>query len=279
MQLNRHKSEEQMGTEFCRRMSESASTAQIAMASSSASVVRNMLLATLPDAEFALLRPHLKLVRLRRNAILHDVLSCPQRVYFIESGLISRVVSMARDGGAIEVACIGRHGFIGVSVVLGTIQAIQSTVVQMPGIAQEIRAERLRLILAERPAIKEHLLKYVQLLMTLKAQVALCNAKHEIPERVARWLLRAQELCDSDELPVTHAQIASALGVRRASVSHVLADMGAGGLVACARGSLRIRDTAGLRRRACECHRVVQDRLRMFCDLPQHAHDLPELLP
>lgn len=258
-------------------MSEIASTA--AVLPSSSFVVRNMLLATLPDAEFAQLRPHLKLVRLRRNAILHDALCCPQTVYFIESGLISRVVRMARDGGAVEVASIGRHGFIGVSVVLGTMQAIQRTVVLVPGVALTIEAERLRLILAERPAIKEHLLKYVQLLMTLKAQVALCNARHEIPERVARWLVRAHELCDSDELPVTHDLIATALGVRRPGVSHVLADMEAGGLIACGRGSLRIRDAAGLQQRACDCHRVVRDRFRTFFDMPQHDHALPGLLP
>ncbi len=256
-------------------MSETASTARVAVLSTSAPVVRNMLLATLPEAEFALLRPHLKLVRLRRNAILHDALCCPQKVYFIESGIVSRVVRMARDGGAVEVASIGRHGFVGVSVVLGTMQAIQRSIVLVQGTALTIEAEQLRLILVERPAIKEHLLKYIQLLMTLKAQVALCNAKHEIPERVARWLLRAQELCDSDELPITHGLIANALGVRRPGVSRALADMEAGGLIACARGSLRIRDTAGLQRRACECHLVAKDRLRMFCDMPQHAHDLP----
>lgn len=236
-----------------------------------------MVLATLPEAEFALLRPHLKSVPLRRNEILHDAFRCPQMVYFIESGIVSRVVRTAKDGATVEVASVGRCGFVGVSVVLGTMQAIQRTVVLMPGTALAIEADRLRVILAERPAIKEHLLKYVQLLMALKAQIALCNAKHEIPERVARWLLLAQQLSGSEVLPVTHGLIASALGVRRPGVSHALAEMEAGGLVTCARGSLRISDVAGLQRRACECHLVVKDRFRLFCDMPRHAHDLPDL--
>jgi CRP-like cAMP-binding protein len=223
--------------------------------------------------EFALLRPHLKLVQLRRNEILHDAFRCPDAVYFVESGIVSRVVRTARDG-AVEVAGVGRCGFIGVSVVLGTMQAIQRTVVTVPGTALRIGAEQLRQIMVQRPAIKEHLLKYVQLLMALKAQIALCNAKHEIPERVARWLLLAQDLSNSNVLPVTHGLIAGALGVRRPGVSLTLAEFEAAGLIEGSRGSLSIRDLTGLRHRACDCHSVVKDRFRLFSDMPHHAHAL-----
>jgi CRP-like cAMP-binding protein len=239
----------------------------------SSRVVRNVVLATLHETEFALLRPHLTVATLRRNQILNDEFRCPNAVYFIESGIVSRVVRSARDG-AVEVAGVGRCGFIGVSVVLGTMQAIQRTVVTVPGTALRIDAERLRLIMARQPSIKEHLLKYVQLLMALKAQIALCNAKHEIPERVARWLLLAQDLTGADILPVTHGLIAGALGVRRPGVSLALAEFEAAGLVEGTRGSLRILDLTGLRRRACDCHGVVKDRFRLFSDMVHHAHSL-----
>lgn len=239
----------------------------------SSCTVRNVVLATLPEVDFALLRPHLMVTPLRRNEILHDAFRCPDAVYFIESGIVSRVVRTAKDG-AVEVAGVGRSGFIGVSVVLGTMQALQRTVVTVPGTALRIDAERLRLIMTARPAIKEHLLKYVQLLMALKAQIALCNAKHEISERVARWLVLAQDLTGNDVVPVTHGLIAGALGVRRPGVSLALAEFEAAGLVAGTRGSLKIRDLGGLRQRACDCHGVVKDRFRLFCDMPHHAHAL-----
>jgi CRP-like cAMP-binding protein len=235
--------------------------------------VRNVVLATLPEPDFALLRPHLTVAQLRRNEILHDAFRCPHAVYFIESGIVSRVVRTAKDG-AVEVAGVGRCGFIGVSVVLGTMQSIQRTVVTVPGTALRIEAERLRQIMTLRPSIKEHLLKYVQLLMALKAQIALCNAKHDISERVARWLVLAQDLTGNDVLPVTHGLIAGALGVRRPSVSLALADFEAAGLVEGTRGSLNIRDLGGLRQRACDCHGLVKDRFRLFCDMPHHPHAL-----
>jgi CRP-like cAMP-binding protein len=236
-------------------------------------VVRNVVLATLPEVEFALLRPHLKPLALRRNEIIHDTSCCPEAVYFIESGIVSRVLRTAKDG-AVEVASVGRSGFIGVSVVLGTMLAIQRTVVLVPGTALGINAETLRSLMRERPAIKEHLLRYVQLLMVLKGQIALCNAKHEISERLARWLLLAQDMIESDVLPVTHGLIAGALGVRRAGISNALADLEAEGVLEGARGSLRILDLDGLRRHACACHSVVKDRFRLFCDMPHHAHTI-----
>jgi CRP-like cAMP-binding protein len=110
--------------------------------------------------------------------------------------------------------------------------------------------------------------------MSLKAQIALCNAKHEISERLARWLLLAQDMVESDVLPVTHGLIADALGVRRPGVSNALAELEARGVLEGTRGSLRICDVDGLRRSACECHSIVNDRFRLFCDMPHHMHTL-----
>ena len=231
------------------------------------------MLATLSEADFAALRPHLKMVRLRRNEIVHDAFRCPNMVYFIESGIVSRVVRSAKDG-SVEVASVGRYGFVGVSVVLGTMLAIQRTVVLVPGAALGIEAETLRAVMAERPSIKEHLLKYVQLLMAQQAQIALCPAQHEISERLARWLLLSRDMVESDVLPVTHGLIAGALGVRRAGVSIALAGLEARGVIVGTRGSLRICDPDGLQRSACDCHHVVRDRFRLFCDMPHHAHTL-----
>ena len=233
--------------------------------------VRNTVLATLPEAEFELFRRHLNVVPLKRNAILQDALRAPDAAYFIESGVVSRVVSTVRDG-PVEVAVVGKFGFVGVSLVLGTMQTIQRSVVRVPGYALRIEAAAFRDILQQSPATREHLLRYVQVLMAINAQIALCNARHEIGERVARWILLAQERIESDVVPVTHGMIASALGVRRPSVSKALAELDAKGIIEGARGAIRIRDIDGLRRNACECEGILRDRFRVFRDMPQHQH-------
>lgn len=95
------------------------------------SSVQNAILATLPEAEFGLFRPHLKPVPLKRNEILQEALRYPDAAYFIESGVVSRVVRTVRDG-PVEVAVVGKFGFVGVSLVLGTMQTIQRSVVRVP---------------------------------------------------------------------------------------------------------------------------------------------------
>lgn len=248
-----------------------ASTNGGAQAGAASATVQNAVLATLPEAEFALLRPHLKPVALKRNEILHDALRYPEAAYFIESGVVSRVARTLKDG-PVEVAVVGRFGFVGVSVVLGTMQTIQRSVVRVPGRALRIDAEVLRNILQQSPRTQEHLLRYVQLLMALKAQIALCNARHEIGQRVARWILLAQDRIGGEVVPVTHGLIASALGVRRPGVSKALAGLEKKGVINGSRGHIRILDIEGLRRGACECEKILRDRFRAFRDMPHHHH-------
>ncbi|MDD1536052.1 Crp/Fnr family transcriptional regulator [Bradyrhizobium sp. WBOS4] len=240
-------------------------------ASAAPFTVQNTVLATLSEAEFALMRPHLKTVPLKRNEILQDALRYPDAAYFIESGVVSRLVRTAKDG-PVEVAVVGKFGFVGVSLVLGTMQTVQRSVVRVPGSALRIEAGAFRNILQQSPAIREHLLRYVQLLIALNAQIALCNARHEISERAARWILLAQDRIGDDRVPVTHGMIASALGVRRPGVSKALSDFQAQGIIEGSRGAIRIRDIAGLRQQACECERIVKDRFRIFRDMPHHHH-------
>src|SRR5690606_38158360 len=104
----------------------------------------------------------------------------------------------------------------------------------------------------ECPAIKDHLLRYVQLLLSQKAQVSLCNAKHDIDKRLARWLLLAHERVEGGELPVTHDLLATMLGVRRPGVTEALAGLEQAGVVTRARGLLRVVDAEALKTRACE---------------------------
>jgi CRP-like cAMP-binding protein len=237
------------------------------------SIVRNKILATLPPELFDKLRPHLKVVELRRRAVINEANRPVDAVYFIESGVISRVARTQEDG-SVEVAMVGKFGFVGVCVLLGTMMALHRTVVQIPGQALRISAGNLQAVMAECPAIKDHMLRYVQLLMNQKGQVSLCNAKHEIDRRLARWLLLAHERVDGAELPVTHDLLATMLGVRRPGVTEALAGLEQAGIVARARGVLRVTDPEALKARVCECYRIIEDRFVAQRTLPHFEHRL-----
>jgi CRP-like cAMP-binding protein len=248
-------------------------TAAAVMSTPAPYTVRNLVLTTLAEAEFELLRPHLSPFELKRNAILHDLNKPVDSVYFIESGMLSRVARTQQDG-PVEVAMVGRFGFVGVGAVLGMSGALLRTVVHVPGLALRIDATELQRIMREAPEIKDHLLRYVQLLMTQKAQVSLCHARHEIDKRVARWMLLARDRLQSDQLPVTHDLMASMLGVRRPGVSEALAALETGQVIRRSRGALHILDADKLQRASCECYKIIHDRFSLLRDMKQHDHAL-----
>ena len=236
-------------------------------------VVQNRFLTTLAPADFEQLRPYLRVVELRRHAVIHDVNKPVDAVYFVESGVVSRVARTQADG-AVEVAMVGHSGLIGLSVILGTNMALHRTVVQIPGQALNISASDLQVVMLKSPAIRDHLLRYVQLLMSQKAQVALCNAKHEIDKRLARWLLLANDRVAGNLLPVTHDLLAMMLGVRRAGVSEALAALEAKGIVAKTRGALKIVNREALKAHGCECYRIIEDRFSWQRAMTQYEHRL-----
>lgn len=81
------------------------------------------------------------------------------------------------------------------------------------------------------------------------AQTAACNRLHEIGQRLARWLLMAQDRVDHGTLPITHDFLATMLGTDRPSVS-----LAAGGL----QKNVEIVNRKRLETFACECYRVIQ---------------------
>lgn len=81
-------------------------------------IVQNRVLACMEPASFERLRPHLQRVALKRRAILQEHNRPIEHVYFIERGVASLFARTQRDG-PVEVATIGRLGFVGVAAVLG----------------------------------------------------------------------------------------------------------------------------------------------------------------
>ncbi|HEY6047705.1 MAG TPA: helix-turn-helix domain-containing protein, partial [Sphingomicrobium sp.] len=89
-------------------------------------------------------------------------------------------------------------------------------------------------------------------------QSVACNAYHSIPERMARWLLHAQDRA-GDRIELTQESLAGLLGVQRTTVNAVIQSLQQDGLVATGRGNVRVTDRAGLKRRSCECYQRLED--------------------
>jgi len=223
--------------------------------------LHNRLLAALPPASRDVLWPDLEPISLPASSMLSASGEAITHAYFIEDGMVSLVQPLS-DGAAIEIAVVGREGFVGFPLLLGSQTAASDAKVQFKGMALRIAAKPLLDAFESSPQIRALLLRYAHALHIQVAQTAACNGRHNVRQRLARWLLAARDRSDSDELTVSHELLSTALGLRRAGVTVALGELRSLGMIANPHGSVRIIERQALELVACECYRYVSDEYR-----------------
>jgi CRP-like cAMP-binding protein len=219
----------------------------------------NRLLAALPPAEYERLRPHLQPMLFTHGQLLQRAGAPIDRVYFVEKGMCS-LVMISEDGVQVEVGVVGNEGMVGAAVVLGDNPPLTESVVQIPGKGCWMPARVLEAEFSHTDTLPGILLRYMQLLMTLTSQTALCNRLHSVEARLAKWLLMSRDRVQSNELELTQEFLAQMLGSRRSGVTIAAGDLRDAGLIDYTRGCITILDEQGLQERACECYSAIQAR-------------------
>jgi CRP-like cAMP-binding protein len=92
------------------------------------------------------------------------------------------------------------------------------------------------------------LLRYVHSFMTQTTQTALANGRSKIEERLARWLLMADDRIDGGEVRLTHEFLGVMLGVQRPGVTIALQELERRGFIGHKRGLITILDRAALQK-------------------------------
>ena len=238
-------------------------------------IVKNRVLASLNPASFRRLAPHLTRVPLARRSVLQDHFHRIEHVHFIERGVAS-LYARTRADGPVEVAMVGPFGFVGVAAILGLARSPHRCLMQVPGEALRIAVSDLEDAMQASPTIRHHMLAYVHALLVQNAQAALCNGRHDVEQRLCRWLLLAADRLDDTVIPVTHDMLSINLGVRRAGVTSLLGILQKAGGIAIGRATCEIIDRAALERRACECYAIISAEYRRLNERGCHEHVLAD---
>ena len=218
---------------------------------------RNKLLASLPGEEYARLEPHLEHVSLSLGQILYEPPDLIRNAYFPTSSIISFLAELP-GGDSVEVGLAGNEGLAGVDIILGVGKASKVATVQGAGQALRIAAPALTEAFERSGKLRQHLLKYTHALMSQISASVLCNVRHGIDGRLARWLLMYSDGYGTEEFYLTHEFMANMLGIRRASVSVIAKQLQDEGLINYSRGEFRILSRRGLEDKTCECYPVVK---------------------
>ncbi|MDP3175540.1 MAG: Crp/Fnr family transcriptional regulator [Phenylobacterium sp.] len=216
---------------------------------------RNLFLARLSAAQLSALDGDLRPTRLVTGEVLHEAGEKVQSVYFPNNGVVS-VVTVMKDGRAVESATLGFESVVGVVSALTGAASHARVFVQIAGGALKMDAARLRAFVDNDPKVLRSLLLHVQNDIAQAEQTSACNALHLSKHRLARWLLLTDDRVDGAVVNLTQDYLAVMLGVQRTTVSTLASELKAEGLIDYQRGRIEIVDRARLEMLSCECYEV-----------------------
>ena len=219
--------------------------------------LENLLLATLPTAEYKRLVDKMEAVSLKLKQLLYEPDEPIGHVYFVKSGVVS-LLNLMEDGAIVEVATVGNEGMVGLPVFLGAEKIPGLAMAQIPGDAWRMSVDVFKNQVPPGSPLHNLLQRYTQALFNLIAQSAACNRLHSAEERMCRWLLMTQDRVENGSFPLTQEFLSQMLGVRRPTVSIVAAILQKAGLIGYSRGKMTILDREGLEAATCECYGIVK---------------------
>ena len=219
--------------------------------------MKNFLLGLLSSSDLKFLTPHLKSVHFEQQHVLFEAEEKISHVYFPTGAVVSLVVTLS-TGEIIEAAMVGVDGVVGASAALDGKISLSRGIVQLGGEILVCDIDALKSAAMQSPKLLSLLIRHEQTVYAQAQQSAACFATHQVEARLCRWLLRARDLSESDNLPFTQEYLAEMLGVRRTSVTAVAHTLQEAGLIKYARGKIRIVNAKKLQESACECYGSVK---------------------
>lgn len=196
-------------------------------------------------------------LHLARGELLYRAGDHIPTVYFPTSAVLS-LVTLLRDGTAIEITTIGKEGTSATPVFLGSeVRSNARCICQVAGDAIAVPSDHLRREVETSPGLRDLMNGYVAALLVLVGQHVACSRLHTTDQRCARWLLMTHDRVGRDEFELTHEFLGFMLGTRRASVTQALGRLSKANLLRSHRGNIHIIDREGLLERSCECYEIV----------------------
>jgi CRP-like cAMP-binding protein len=213
----------------------------------------NEMLASLSDACLARLGEVLLTKPVVSGEVLYELGAPLQNVIFPQDGLISLQGRLA-DGRSVEKVPLGRDGMAGFETLFDMNRAQCSAVVVISGTASWLPRHLLPELERDFPCFAPAMRACMARIFKRMSQSVVCAAAHNAAQRIATWLLAADDRIAGTTMDLTQRDLADVLGVRVATASDACHRMMQSGAIRYSRGSLTVTDRARLQAHACECY-------------------------
>jgi CRP-like cAMP-binding protein len=192
------------------------------------------------------------------------------QLYFVEEGMASMTTTFT-DGSQVEVGMFGYESVIGVSALMGTKRALNRVYTQIAGHGYACGVESARREFDRGEDFHQLALRYVQTQLVMAIQSAGCHAKHNVEQRLARWLLICADRAHSHRFKMSQEFLADMLGGTRPTLSATAAALKHRGLIEYKRGEIHIVDVVGLEQASCECYMIIKNHLDNYAEFERSA--------
>lgn len=202
----------------------------------------NLFLASLADADFALLSPHLERMAIDVGDTIIPAGGRIEHLYFLDSGIAALLDAI--EGERLHaVGLVGNEGYLGWPALLGDDRSPYATILRAePGTALRIPVERVLDAVEASDTLRRALLRFVEVFMIQMGRTVVSALGHSVERRLARWILLYHDRVRGDEIAMTHEEFRIMLGVRRSSITDALHRLEEQHAIRSVRGRVIVRE-------------------------------------
>jgi CRP-like cAMP-binding protein len=223
----------------------------------------NYILSLLPQQELELLRPHCEVVTLHMGDVVEEA---KQHVRFLYFPIDSAISFTGRDetGRTVDVTVTGKDGCSGSCLAQGSETSPSTAMIQVSGSAIRMPASVFKQNMDHLGFLREALIRYNQLLLRHAVISTSCSQFHSSEQRLARWLVAHTHRTGLEAFPFSVRFLAGQVGQDPREVESLLKQFVEQGLVKLAYNKVILKDTDGLRKRACQCVELTDEATEGF---------------
>lgn len=217
----------------------------------------NLLLASVsPDCR-AFLEERMLTKPIMSGEVLYEPDAPLLNLIFPHDGLISFQATL-RDGRTVEKMTVGKEGFVGVAYLLGERRFPCHAVTVISGRASWVPVTDFGVAMEKFPCLRPSLSAYTMQMVKQLMQSVVCASVHSASQRIATWLLHADDRSQTSSFDLTQRTLANIFGLRLATVSDACSRLHGAGAIDHSRGVMAIANRTLLEAQACECYEAVR---------------------
>lgn len=218
---------------------------------------KNAILAQLDEP--CLERLHLAVVSsAKERRSLYEAGQTMDHVFFLESGFVS-IAAPLPDGTLVSAGILGNRAVIGVEALLGngSRDGWHEASTQWAGKIYSSPIERARREFYQNELFHHLVMEDLRIQFLRAVQLSACNTRHDVEQRLCRWLLLSHDEMEADDILATHEALADAMGICRSTATVAIDVLRRDGVIRANRAHISIVDRPALEARACGCYAIM----------------------